>query len=125
MGLLCGAVAGRKGGGGLIGGEGVVEHPVPQGAHAAGVFGDLFAVHPRSLVVETQAVLEATVFPIGVGDLRGVVGGDQSEFAGHLQERDVAQVAGQAGVFEGVAEDEVLDDELDIDEAAAVVFEIE
>ncbi len=70
-------------------------------------------------------MLQATVFAVGVAAGFSQFGRNQSEFGGHSEQGDVAEVAGQAVVLMGVAEDQVLDDELDVDDAAGIVLEVE
>ena len=68
-------------------------------------------------------MLQAPVFAVGIAGRPGLARVDQPQFAGDTQQRDVAEVAGQFGVLVGMAEDQVLDDELDVDDAARVMLE--
>ena len=50
---------------------------------------------------------------------------DQAEACGELEQRKIADVAGQFGMRVRVAQHQILHDKLDIDDAAAVVLEVE
>ena len=75
--------------------------------------------------VEAEGVLQAAEFAVGVAGGRCLVGGDQAKLGGDPQQGDVAEVAGQALMAMGVAEHQILDDELDVDDAAGIMLEVE
>ena len=70
-------------------------------------------------------MLQAAQFAVAVGAVGGEAGGDQAEAAADVEQGDVAEVVGEDGVFGGVAEHEVLDEEFDVDQAARIVLQLE
>ena len=50
---------------------------------------------------------------------------DQTQASSKLQQREIADVAGEFRMLHGKAENEILHDEFDIDDPAAIVFQIE
>ena len=69
-------------------------------------------------------MLLAAQFAVGIGGGLGEIGGDQPGRARALQQRDVADVVGQLGMMWTFAQHQILHAELDVDDAAAVVFEV-
>ena len=78
-----------------------------------------------TLSLQAQCVLAGAKQPVGVDGLPGEFHRDQFELCGKVQKGEVADIAGQARMLCGIAQYQVLDDELDIDDAARVMFEIE
>lgn len=63
--------------------------------------------------------------PVGVDGLPGEFRGDQLEACRQIQQRKITDIAGQARMLCGVTQDQILDDEFDIDDAACIMLEIE
>jgi hypothetical protein len=70
-------------------------------------------------------VLHAAKLAVGAAHRFGEVGRNQAQFGGDPEQGDVAEVAAQPGVPVRMPEDQVLDDELDVDQAATVVLDVE
>src|SRR5574343_724645 len=102
------------------------ENVLPEGFNGCDVGLDFLARH-RCLGVGRKApgVLQAPVFAIGIAGRRSLFRVDQPQFSCDAQQGNVAEVASQAGVLMGVAEHQVLNDELDINDAADVVLQAE
>ena len=74
--------------------------------------------------VEAEGVLQATEFTIGIAHWVSQCLRDETKFGGDAEQRDIAEVAAQAFVGMGMAEDKVLDDEFDVDQPAGILFDL-
>ena len=79
-----------------------------------------------ALALQPQAVLQLPELTVGVVRAPRAAGfGNEPETRGKLQQRQVADIAGELFVRVRMTEHEVLHDELDVDDAAAVVLDVE
>ena len=70
-------------------------------------------------------MLHAAKLAVGAAHRFGEVGRNQAQFGSDPEQGDVAEVAAKPGMPVGVAEDQILDDELDVDDAAGIMLEVE
>src|SRR5688500_17792487 len=70
-------------------------------------------------------MLHAPEFPIGAERAFGGVHLDKSQFSREFQQRNVTKIAGQFRVLGSVAENQILHDELNINNAATIMLDVE
>jgi len=80
---------------------------------------------PRFFAIQPESVLHAAQGAIRICRGFGMRGIHQAELSGDPRERDVAEVGNQLGVRMGIAQHQVLDDELEVDQTAGVVLDLE
>src|SRR4030095_5649313 len=75
--------------------------------------------------IEPQAVLDSSEGTVRISYSTREADLDEAHGSRHPQQRGVAEVADQLGMFVGVGKHQVLHDELDVDHAATIVLEVE
>ncbi len=70
-------------------------------------------------------MLQPAEIAIGIAAALGKAGVEQIVPGRHPEQRDVAKVAGQAGMMVRMPQHQALHGELDVDHAAAIVLEVE
>ena len=70
-------------------------------------------------------MLHAAKLAVGAAHRFGQVGRNQAQFGSYPEQGDVAEVAAKPGMPVRMAEDQVLDDEFDVDQAATVMLDVE
>ena len=102
------------------------ENLFPKGAHGFDAPTDRNASDACATVgVESQDMLHAAEFTVRATYRVRQGLRDQTDFGGDAEQGDVAEVAAEASMGVCVPEHEVLDDELDVDQAAAIVLDVE
>jgi hypothetical protein len=78
-----------------------------------------------ALGIEPQDVLQAAKLTVGALHRCGEFGWNQADFDGNPEQRDVAKVAAKPVMAMRMAENQILNDEFHIDQAATIVLDVE
>ena len=103
--------------------HGFLQNRLPKAVHRSNVFFNRFpwgSCFRRGR--KTLGVLQTAVFAIGIGCSRGFGGWELSQAPLPWREGYIAEIAGEFMMQVGIAENEVLDDKFNINNAAVVLL---
>ena len=104
----------------------VAEDPLPKPQYRLRVLRHPGSIDARvALALQPHGMLKPAQFPVRCMRAPGEIVGQKAERGGEFQQRKIADVGRQPGVLVRVTQHQVLHHELDIDDAAAIVLEIE